>query len=545
MSDFSALAGMYPLTGSEVDSDMTRGPEGAPNPMEQLRGLGANFAAADAQNKPAFQLPAGVGEVKISKRGMSFTGVDPRIFEALMDKSKKLDEIMGSFHATATQLQGKEQNASTGWGAVGNVASRLAGNLAAQPDMPGWVRGLGMTAREMNPTPEELMHQRLGVQSEEAKIGERQAAITGQIASHAAATQQKVAEARSKAQDAFIRTYEQAARVNQAVPTEEAFVAAAVGSERFTEDEARERYAAMKSTAGSVANRWENREQKKEDIKVAGGKELLKAKIEGVKDLEQKKHLYRQSEITQRLVGAEERLGKAQEFNAALKEYGASLAADKSLVNVDRQTKARLVELKGIERYANSTRDLLSLPEMQGYEGPLTPERLLPRFAQSPNLVKYNEWVNQELPRINSMVKGGVRMISSPQGRDFIKEKLGFTEHMTADQIRGILDNTDQIVKNERMSIIDGHPDKRAWKRYPELLGSAYDYAETLGGDDASPTPPKPTAGKAATAVPASSGPTNDPKFLAAIKGLPEGKAIKVGVTLYMKGKNGEPVEVK
>lgn len=172
MSDFSSLAGMYPLTGSEVEPDMKQGPEGAPDPMEQLRGMGANFAAADAQNKPAFQLPPGVKKVVLSANGMDFSGVDPRIFEALMDKSKKHDEIVGSFHATATQLQDKETNASSGWGAVGNVAGRLAGNLAAQKDMPGWVRGLGETAREMNPTPQELRQERLGVQHMEAQATE-------------------------------------------------------------------------------------------------------------------------------------------------------------------------------------------------------------------------------------------------------------------------------------------------------------------------------------------------------------------------------------
>lgn len=174
MSDFSSLAGMYPLTGSEVEPDMKQGPEGAPNPqMEEFRGMAADFAAADAQNKPAFQLPPGVKKVTLSANGMDFSGVDPRIFEALMDKSKKHDEIVGAFHATATQLQGKETNASSGWGAVGNVAGRLAGNLAAQKDMPGWVRGLGETAREMNPTPQELRQERLGVQHMEAQATEQ------------------------------------------------------------------------------------------------------------------------------------------------------------------------------------------------------------------------------------------------------------------------------------------------------------------------------------------------------------------------------------
>lgn len=173
MSDFSTLATMYPRSGGEEDPDMKQGPEGAPNPMEQLRGMGADFKAAADQKQPAFQLLPGVEEVKISKRGMSFTGVDPRVFEALLDKSKKHDEIVGAFHATATQLQGKERNASTGWGAVGNVASRLAGNLATQKDMPGWVRGAGQTALDLNPTPEELRHERLGVQHMEAQATEQ------------------------------------------------------------------------------------------------------------------------------------------------------------------------------------------------------------------------------------------------------------------------------------------------------------------------------------------------------------------------------------
>lgn len=172
-SDFSVLKTMYP-GGVEPDADMKQGPSGAPDPMEGLGEFGANLAAADAQTKPAFQLPPGVKSMTIDHTGgMTFKGVDPRVFESLMDKSKKLDAITGAFHTTATQLQGREENAHTGWGAVGNVASRLAGNLAAQPGMPGWVRGLGETARELNPTPDELMHRRLGVQQQEAQATEQ------------------------------------------------------------------------------------------------------------------------------------------------------------------------------------------------------------------------------------------------------------------------------------------------------------------------------------------------------------------------------------
>lgn len=472
--------------------------------MSRLGQFGANLGVQSQMNENP---TAGVESMTVDKDGMMKAKFHKDVFESLMRDHAQLNEIRGSFHQEAERLRARQEQLDTPAGAIGSAFSRLAGNLAQQKDMPGWVRGLGQTAAQLNPTREELSQERLGILGKEAGITEQDARLSETALRNEdmrdrqnAALEQKKTEARSKSQDAFVKMHENAARINQVSPDHDTFIAAAVKSGRFTPEEAESRYEDLAKTAGSSAQRWEAKKQKEEDIKVSGAKQILEAKTKDVKDRDQLLHGYRQAEIAQRLQGAEDRLGKAQEFNAALKDYSASLGEDKALTSVDKKVKERLVDLKGIERYAASTRDLLDLPEMKGYEGPLTPQRLLPRFAQSPNLVKYNEWVNQELPRINSMVKGGVRMISSPQGREFVKSKLGFTEHMTAEQIRGILDNTDTIIKNERESIMDGTP-SAPWKRYPELLGNAYPYADVLASSRSTgrPAPPKPTAGKGVT----------------------------------------------
>ena len=58
---------------------------------------------------------------------------------------------------------------------VAGMLARLAGNLAAQPDMPGFVRGLGQTALETNPTLGRLTAERIPLWKELAEMGERNA----------------------------------------------------------------------------------------------------------------------------------------------------------------------------------------------------------------------------------------------------------------------------------------------------------------------------------------------------------------------------------
>jgi hypothetical protein len=195
---------MYPR---EVDPDMKQPPAGAPDPMQHLAEFGAGLAAEDKQRQPAFQLPQGVGQIKITKSGMSFTDVDPRVFEGLMDSQKKLGEIMGSFHQTAEQLKGKEQNLQTPTGVITNAVSRLAGNLASQNDMPGWVKGLGQTARELNPTLEEVRGQRMGVEGQEALLAEHRARILETHARTHDANELRRADLERKAQEGKERAY--------------------------------------------------------------------------------------------------------------------------------------------------------------------------------------------------------------------------------------------------------------------------------------------------------------------------------------------------
>lgn len=52
------------------------------------------------------------------------------------------------------------------------LATALSANLAQAKDMPGWVQAAGRTAAQLNPRPEQIAAQRMGVMGEEAKLAE-------------------------------------------------------------------------------------------------------------------------------------------------------------------------------------------------------------------------------------------------------------------------------------------------------------------------------------------------------------------------------------
>ena len=130
------------------------------------------------QNPPSqFQLPPGVSKLTVGPRGVTLHDVNPQILEGYTRSKAQLDEIMGSFHQEAQRLQQQEARLSTPAGAIGQAVSALAGNLASQKDMPGWVRGLGQTAQQLNPSIQQVRGQRLGLLKEEAQLTEKSMAL--------------------------------------------------------------------------------------------------------------------------------------------------------------------------------------------------------------------------------------------------------------------------------------------------------------------------------------------------------------------------------
>ncbi len=153
---------------------------GLGNPEDTFGSLRQFQAQMMAQNKdqsPLAEILKTGATISYGPQGVSVKNAPPRYVEGLLDSQKKLQEIMGSFHQEAEKLKAREAQLATPGGAIGQGLSTLAGNLATQRDMPGWVRGLGQTAKELNPSADELRNQRLSILGQEAQMAERSSAL--------------------------------------------------------------------------------------------------------------------------------------------------------------------------------------------------------------------------------------------------------------------------------------------------------------------------------------------------------------------------------
>ena len=128
-----------------------------------------------------------------------FLGVDNGLWQTLIQNSKELQGIKQSFMAEATQLKQREQSLRDR--PLMNVLTNLAGNMAQQKDMPGWVQAAGRTNLALNPTPDALRMQRAGVEGGLMDVLQKEEAnavkmygITEGIASKREAAAAKVAQ---------------------------------------------------------------------------------------------------------------------------------------------------------------------------------------------------------------------------------------------------------------------------------------------------------------------------------------------------------------
>jgi hypothetical protein len=125
-------------------------------------------------------------------------------YQATIDSAMKYHQMLGGYAQQLDQIQGRlkaqEENlrAQPPWV---QLATALSANLAQAKDMPGWVQGLGATAAQLNPNPDQIEMKRAGLLKEQADLAEKGARIgfTG------AAMQESVAqrnEARTQALEA-------------------------------------------------------------------------------------------------------------------------------------------------------------------------------------------------------------------------------------------------------------------------------------------------------------------------------------------------------
>ena len=141
--------------------------QNAPAFLEPLRVMGAEMSArsemAKLEQVPSFK------NLKFNSDGtVDASGVSIDTIQDLFGARDFQRRTLGGFAQQAAQLETELKRAqSQPWQ---QLATALAANMATQKDMPGWVRGMGQTAAQMNPSVDQLRARYLATMGQGAEI---------------------------------------------------------------------------------------------------------------------------------------------------------------------------------------------------------------------------------------------------------------------------------------------------------------------------------------------------------------------------------------
>jgi len=485
LSDLYASLPGPDTQGPQQMPDMpTMGPQVQPTnlmnqPSANNGGLPAAVSTANAWGVEAKKRE--VEQQAISQLQMSVDPINGKVtvkdmpsflMNDIMGKYKAFNQIQDIYQQKVAEKQAElAYQQSHPWQ---NALATIAGSLAANDPNP-ITRGLGQAAQQLNPTRAQLQAQQMQLlQGQAQAAGQGLQAAEGIYKMQNDMSRPKFELEKQKADDAraykLLENARRAAAGGQPVSAE-SFMAGA-SQMGFSPEAAAKLY--QLHVGEATAYKAGKLDEGNRKLEIAAKLEPIKT--QGAKDRAQYQHGLDMAKQAAAFQNGFERLHDQQGFQVELKKMGATIDEDKELSKVAPLDRRRLIAARDIDKYTSDMRQILDSPEMVGYTGPLQWQRILPRFAQSPNRVKVEEYAAQELGRINKMIGGGVRMVSSPEGRKYITDNLGFKTNMTAESIRGVLDNIDKIAATERESVIEAYPLKR-WEYYPELLGNSYNYA--------------------------------------------------------------------
>ena len=175
-SDFDTIAANPP--GGE-QPDPRFGQE-----LQQSLGNMRDFQSRLATQNAASEVPPQPTKVttKTSPDGKKTVAIegDASLAEYYGKAGQFYQQALGGFAKQLSQIEQqtamREQQAREHpWA---QLATALSANLAQQKDMPGWVRGLGQTAAQLNPTADQLRNQRLGMIQQETSLAEKGAGLS-------------------------------------------------------------------------------------------------------------------------------------------------------------------------------------------------------------------------------------------------------------------------------------------------------------------------------------------------------------------------------
>lgn len=384
-------------------------------------------------------------------------------FQATTDSAMKYHEMLGGYAKQLDAIQGRlaaqEQNIRSQSPWV-QLATALSANLASQPDMPGWVRGLGQTAAQLNPNPDQIEMKRAALLNEQASLAEKGAALDiGQLKALMTGEYNAAAEAEKAKTEAGrkVKNFMQDARLSakSGEPMPRAAFEAKADLFEIPQEQRQALYEGHVAQAGATVAQEQRKEGYKKDLTTLAN------------------DLATQKGVTLSQVGAAQKASLMREA-FALNHGADALAFEKAKREVSMATALQLAQAKSTgvisasdsdklqgglstNTYLGSLGNMLSKPEWSDVAEPLfvvdrgkngsvegvriNPEATLPKAWQSLSRAESDNMLKHEIPRLLSLLfKQGVgaQMFRSKEGAKILMD-LGISNNMRLDQMQSIL----------------------------------------------------------------------------------------------------------
>jgi hypothetical protein len=482
-TDFSQIAQM----GQDE-----RGDGGAPGlaqlqeSLSKMRDTQSRLVVANQQNEQV--LPPQSIQVNTAKGTVTMKDLPIATYESYNRDRQQLNEIRGAFHQQAEQLQKQEQQARSQPAWV-QLATALSANLASQKDMPGWVRGLGQTAAQMNPRPEQIQAQRMGVLGEEAQLTEKAlgsdvTAMKMQADTKQAELARKTAEGTDKKAADYLNRTRIAVRGGAGTPLSyEAFQSGAVAS-GVDPERIPGLYRAHIEEANLAAAGKEADVGRKAKLMTFG--EAL-----GEQRDVKKGEISKRNRLSEIQTAFENSISPTKEgFQLKLYEQKKAIdeaaAGRKEVAVLGPRGQTELKQASATNQYLGTVEHMLEQPEFAEVQGPLfqfnpktnefalNPQAVLPKQFKGIDRTVVESQISHEIPRLLTLLlngqAGGASILRTDVGKKLVSD-MGITGAVRPDQALAIL----KIVRDSNNNNVAATMRSRAsanWPAMRDLVGA-------------------------------------------------------------------------
>ena len=437
------------------------------------------------------------------KTSWDFNGMEAEDVQSVFQALNFTRKAMESYSNEVDRLRQMEQNQMSGFGPVANALATFAGNLAINdPRLPPVVRALGQTAKDLNPTMEQLRTRELAAASGLGNMAEKQQAIFAGAESRAvsAAIRQQSQEetARHNRETEEQKSYDALNKLKDRILLRTKAVAATgnpMNEAAFT-NVAQSILKTAKLPAG-VTPDMANEAIK--DFYAAHVDEASQFKAKTQQDqaakkeeLQYKADLKRENDIAAYGLKKDYAL-TTQEGKKQLMDYSNQLKNAKGLEVADKTVVQKLAGLSETEKFMDKVEATINNPKYSNLMGfSSRAMRDVPVYLKGDDRVQFENLMKHEVPRVIELMLrgsqvGGASILRTKEGREMIRA-LGVSPEMTVSAARGVLQNIRTIVRNQREALRSTAP-LAQWDYYKELFGHDSDLATTqtkeqvLGGE--------------------------------------------------------------